>query len=131
MMRNAIWIVAFFGTLGTIIACLGMLGITIFTIQSRTKEVSIRKVIGASPAALIKLLTKTYVQVMAVAVLLAVPVIVMVSNALLQSSHHRIDLGPALFIPGVAIVLGLSLVTIGFQTLKAIFMNPVNGLREE
>jgi putative ABC transport system permease protein len=131
MMRNAIWIVAFFGTLGTIIACLGMLGITIFTIQSRTKEVSIRKVIGASPAALMKLLTKTYVQVMIVAILLAVPIIVLVSNALLQSSQHHIDLSPVLFIPGVAIVLGLSLATIGFQTLRAIFMNPVNGLREE
>jgi putative ABC transport system permease protein len=131
VLRNAVLIVAFLGTLGTIIACLGMLGITIFTIQSRTKEISIRKVIGASPVALIRLLTKTYVQVMSIAILLAVPIVVMVSNALLQGSHQHIELGPALFIPGLAIVVLLSLVTIGFQTVKAIFVNPVNGLREE
>lgn len=129
--RDAVSIVAFIGILGITIACLGLLGITIFTIQSKTKEISIRKVIGASPVSLVRLLTKSYVQVMLVAILIAIPIATFMGNMILQEMSQRISLSAGLFIPGVLLIVLLSLVTIGSQTLKAAFINPVNGLREE
>jgi putative ABC transport system permease protein len=128
---DTVWMIAFIGLLGITIACLGLLGITIFTIQSKTKEISIRKVVGASPASLVKLLTRSYVQVIAIAVLLAIPFAVLLGNKLLQGMSQRIALSAGLFIPGVLVIVLLSLLTIGSQTLRAAFLNPVNGLREE
>jgi len=130
-MRDAVWIIAFIGMIGVTIACLGLLGITIFTIQSKIKEISIRKVVGASPASLVKLLTKSYVQVMLIAILIAIPLAVFLGSLMLQSISQRISLNAGLFIPGVLMIVLLSLLTIGSQTLKAAFVNPVNGLREE
>jgi putative ABC transport system permease protein len=130
-MRDAVWIIAFIGSLGVAIACLGLLGITIFTVQSKTKEISIRKVIGASPASLMRLLTKSYLQVMIIAVLLAIPISILLGNMMLQEMSQRISLGAGLFIPGVLIIVLLSVLTIGSQTLRAVLLNPVKGLREE
>jgi len=126
-MHGAVWIISFIGMLGVAIACLGLLGVSIFTVQSKTKEISIRKVVGASPASLIKLLTKSYVQVIGIAVLLTVPVVVLFSSKMLEGSNYHIKLTAWLFIPGILIVVVLSFLTIGFQTLKAVFVNPVHG----
>ena len=130
-MRDAVWIITVIGMLGVTIACLGLLGITIFTIQSKSKEISIRKVIGATPASLMRLLTKSYLQVMIIAVLIAIPIAVILGNLTLQAMSQRISLGAGIFIPGVLIIILLSLLTIGSQTIKAVFVNPVKGLREE
>ena len=130
-MHGAVWIISFIGMLGVAIACLGLLGVSIFTVQSKTKEISIRKVVGASPASLIKLLTKSYVQVIGIAVLLTVPVVVLFSSKMLEGSNYHIKLTAWLFIPGILIVVVLSFLTIGFQTLKAVFVNPVHRLRDE
>lgn len=130
-MRDAVWIIAFIAMLGVTIACLGLLGITIFTVQSKAKEIAIRKVIGASPASLMRLLTRSYVQVMIIAVLLAIPIAVFLGNLMLQEMSQRITLDAGLFIPGVIVIVLLSFLTIGSQTLRAAFSNPVMGLREE
>ncbi len=130
-MRDAVWIIAVIGMLGVTIACLGLLGITLFTIQAKTKEISIRKVVGASPASLVKLLTRSYVQVMIISVLIAIPLAVFLGGFMLQSMSQRISLNAGLFIPGVLMIVILSLITIGSQTLRAAFVNPVNGLRDE
>jgi len=130
-MRDAVWIITVIGMLGVTIACLGLLGITIFTIQSKSKEISIRKVIGATPASLMRLLTKSYLQVMIIAVLIAIPIAVILGNLTLQAMSQRISLGAGIFIPGILIIILLSLLTIGSQTIKAVFANPVKGLREE
>jgi len=128
---DTVWMIAFIGILGITIACLGLLGITLFTIQSKTKEISIRKGSGAITVSLVKLLTKSYVQVMVIAVLLAIPIAVILGNRLLQEMSQRITLSAGLFIPGVLVIVLLSLLTIGSQTLRATLLNPVNGLREE
>jgi len=129
--RDVIWMIAFIGMLGLTIACLGMLGITIFTIQSKTKEISIRKVVGASPPSIVLLLSRSYVQVMVLAILTAIPISAFLGHMLLQEMSQRIELSVGLFIPGVLVIVLLSLLTIGSQTLRAAFLNPVNGLREE
>lgn len=130
-MKDIIWMVAFIAMLGVTIGCLGLLGITMFTVQSKTKEISIRKVIGASPASLMRLLTKSYIQVMMIAILLAIPAAVLLGNTILQQVSQRIPLSVGLFLPGVLLIVLLSFITIGSQTIRAATVNPVKGLREE
>jgi len=79
----------------------------------------------------VKLLTGTYAQIMIIAILLAIPVAILFGNKLLQGISQRIKLNAELFIPGVLVIILLSALTIGSQTLKAAFSNPVHGLREE
>jgi len=126
-----IWMVAFISFLGITIACLGLLGITLFSIQLKIKEISIRKVIGASPASLVRLLSKSYVQVMAIAIALAIPVTILLGKRLLGEMSQRIALGIGLFLPGIITIVLLSALTISSQTLRAALLNPVKGLREE
>ncbi|MEP6844579.1 MAG: FtsX-like permease family protein, partial [Panacibacter sp.] len=130
-MRDMVWIVSFISLLGVTIACLGLLGIAMFTVQSKTKEISIRKVIGASPASLVRLLSKTYIQVMVIAIVLAIPLAILFGNMMLQSMSQRIPLSMGLFVPGVVVIVLLSAITIGSQTLRAALRNPVDGLRTE
>ncbi len=129
--REIIWMISFVGFLGITIACLGLLGITTFTIQSKTKEISIRKVVGASPFALIRMLTRSYVQVMVIAMLISVPIAAFFGYKLLEELSQRIPLSAGLFIPGILAIILLSFMTIGSQTIRAAWMNPVKGLRDE
>ena len=128
---DTVWMIGFIGIIAIAIACLGLLGIVIFTIQSKFKEISIRKVMGASSASLIRLLTKTYVRIIIIAILLAVPLAALLGNKLLEGQGQRIALNGVLLIPGVLLIILLSLLTVGSQVLRAAFMNPVKGLREE
>ena len=129
--RDMVWMIAFIGMLGITIACLGLLGITIFTIQSKTKEISIRKIIGASSISLLRLLSRSYMQVILIAILAAIPITALLANKILESISQRIAIGPGLFVPGVLAIILLSLITIGSQILKAIMANPVKSLRTE
>jgi len=130
-MKDVIWMVAFIAFIGITISCLGLLGITIFTIQSKAKEISIRKVIGADSFAIAKLLSKNYLQVILISIALALPVSYFLGNTLLQAIHQHITLSPFLFVPGIFLVLLLSVLTIGFQTMNAVFSNPAKSLRTE
>ncbi len=130
-MRDITGMIAFIGLLGLTIACLGLLGITMFTVQSKTREISIRKVVGAGPASLVQLLSKSYMQVMIISVLIAIPLAVLLGNTVLQSMSQRIPLTAGLFAPGMLIMVLFSAITVCSQTLRAAFSNPVKGLKEE
>jgi ABC-type antimicrobial peptide transport system permease subunit len=129
--RDIIWMIAFISLLGITIACLGLLGITIFTVQSKTREISIRKVIGASSLSLVRLLSRSYVQVMMIAIVLATPVSYLLANRALREMSQRIRLNVWLFFPGVLVIVLLALVTVGSQTIKAATANPAKSLRTE
>jgi putative ABC transport system permease protein len=128
---DTVWMIGFIGMIAIVIACLGLLGITLFTIQSKFKEISIRKVMGANSVSLIKLLSKTYVRIIIIAVLLGIPVSILLGTKLLEGQGHHIALRAGLFIPGILLIIVLSFLTISSQVLRAIFINPVHGLREE
>jgi putative ABC transport system permease protein len=128
---DKVWMIAFIGILGITIACLGLLGITIFTVRSKTKEISIRKVVGASPVALFRLLTKSYINVMIIAMLLAIPISILLSSKILKEKSHHKTSNAGILLPGVLIVVLLSLLTISSQVIKAVLTNPVKGLKEE
>jgi putative ABC transport system permease protein len=129
--RDVTWMISFIGFLGITIACLGLLGITMFAVQSKIREICIRKVVGASPLSLVRLLSGSYVQVLAIAILIATPTAAFLGYKLLEEISQRISLSFVLFIPGIALILFLSFLTVGTQTIRAALLNPVRGLRDE
>lgn len=127
-------LVKFFGLMAgfvVFIACLGLLGMASYTVETRTKEVGIRKVLGADVRSVVLLLSRDYLTLLAVAVVLATPLAYLLNRFLLQGFAHHISLGVGLFLAGILPILALALLTIGSQTLKAGYTNPVDTLRRE
>ncbi len=117
--------------LAVILACMGLYGLVAFAVQSRLKEVGIRKVLGATVVQLFILLSKRFIQLISVATLISWPVIYLVSSNWLESFAYRINMPWWIYvISGVMLVL-ISLITISHQALKATLVNPTKILRDE
>ncbi len=120
-----------FSMLAIFIACLGLFGLSSLMALQRTKEIGIRKVLGASVSGLLGLISKDFIILIGVAIMLSVPVAALIMDSWLQAFANRIPLTWWLFaLPGV-MVTGVALITISFQTLKAAMANPVKSLRSE
>ncbi len=121
----------YFAGLAILISCLGLFGLAAFTAQRRQKEIGIRKVVGASAGSIVMMLSKDYVKLIAIAALIGLPLIGWVMEQWLQDFAFRIRLSADVFlIAGVAVLL-ITLLTIGFQSVKAALVNPVKSLRSE
>ncbi len=114
-----------------LISCLGLLGLASLSVARRTKEVGIRKVLGASVSNLVLLLSGEFAKLVVVANLLAWPAAYYVMNRWLQDFAYRIDPGPEIFILCGVLALGVALLTVGAQSMKAALANPVDALRYE
>lgn len=114
-----------------LIACLGLLGMATYNAETRTKEVGIRKVLGATSANLVLLLSKDFLFLIAIAAVLATPAAWYMGNLLLQSFAYRTDIGAGVFAFGIAMTLLLAFATIASQSIKAALANPVETLRYE
>ncbi len=121
----------YFAGLAIIISCLGLFGLAAFTAQKRQKEIGIRKVIGASSAGITALLSKDFLKLIGIALLIAFPVSWWMMNNWLQSYTYRISISSTVFLIAGALVLVITLIAIGFQTIKAAVANPVRSLRTE
>jgi putative ABC transport system permease protein len=120
-----------FSAIAVFIACLGIFGMTLFEANSRLKEISIRKVLGASVNNLIQLLARDHIRIVLLSSIFAGPVIYFVAGRWLATYPIRIELSPFFFmIPFVAVAV-LVFLTSGFQTIKAANTNPVNHLKNE
>ena len=125
-----IW--GFLGLLAITVACLGLLGTVVFTIRNRVKEVSIRKVMGASSESLIYLLSKDFIVLMVIASIIAIPsVYFLMDQLLLSEQYYNVPIGAVEIIVSLSIMLLLGMTTILSQTLKAANTNPVDNLRVE
>ncbi len=129
--RDLIWLIGFFGIMSLVISSLGLLGMAIYMVQVKAKEISIRKVMGADVENVILLLSKNYLVLFGVAVLIAAPVSFLVGSQVLQVFANRISWSPGLFLPGILGLLIIVLVTIGSQTVRAALANPVESLKTE
>jgi len=117
--------------LALIIVLLGILGVVSLNIVRRTKELGIRKVLGASSVSIIVLFVKEFLALMLVAIVISLPFTMMGMNKWLQNYSYRIDLTWFTFaLVGVVFAL-IVLLLVGFQTLKAAMMNPVKSLKTE
>ncbi|MCC6287442.1 MAG: ABC transporter permease [Chitinophagaceae bacterium] len=121
----------YFAGLAIIISCLGLFGLAAFTAQKRQKEIGIRKVIGASTAGITALLSKDFLKLIGIALLIAFPVSWWMMNNWLQSYTYRISISSTVFLITGVLVLVITLIAIGFQTIKAAMANPVKALRAE
>jgi putative ABC transport system permease protein len=124
-------VVGAFSILAVFVACLGLLGLISFAAESRTKEIGIRKVLGASVTDILLLLSKEFLVLLSLSILIAWPVAWYVMNRWLQNFAYRIDLGWATFLLGGVIALVIAGLTVGYQALKAATANPVDALRYE
>lgn len=131
LLTDLISIVGFFAFLSISIACLGLLGIATFTAERRVKEVGIRKVLGAGESKIALLLSKSFIKMLLIAILIASPLVYVLNNMWLQNISNKIDYGFGTIFLGILIMLTLGILTIGSQILRASKANPADTLRME
>jgi predicted permease len=120
-----------FAVLAIFISCLGIFGLASFTASQRTKEIGIRKVLGATIYSIWKMLSRDFVWLVVLSILLAAPLAYYFSNQWLQQYEYRIEISWWIFaITGMG-ALTITLLTVSYQSFKAALMNPVNSLRSE
>ncbi|MBA3675158.1 MAG: ABC transporter permease, partial [Chitinophagaceae bacterium] len=120
-----------FSAIAIILACLGLFGLSTFAIQQRTKEIGIRKVLGASVSGLIALLSKDFLKLVIIAIVIALPIAWYFMNNWLQDFAYRVNISWWIFILSGAAALLIALITVSFQSIKAALANPVKNLRTE
>ena len=121
----------FFTLLAVLVACLGLLGLATFTARQRTKEIGVRKVLGASVASIIQLLSKDFLKLVMVAILIASPLAWYAMHQWLQTFAYRVDMSWWVFALAGVLAVGIALLTVSFQSIKAALMNPIKSLRSE
>ncbi|MGE5810190.1 MAG: ABC transporter permease, partial [Ignavibacteria bacterium] len=124
-------IAAVFSALAIFIACLGLLGLAAFTTEQRTKEVGVRKILGATVSGIVLLLSKEFVKWVLIANLIAWPIAYYIMNIWLEDFAYRINIPVWSFIIAGFSALIIALLTVGYQALKAALNNPVKSLRYE
>jgi putative ABC transport system permease protein len=121
----------YFSFLAVLIGCLGLFGMASFTAEQRTKEIGIRKVLGASVPGIIRLLAKEFMLLVILANLIALPVAYFAMNRWLQGFAYRMDIHAWVFVLSAALSLTIALVTVSYQAVRAALANPVDSLRYE
>ena len=117
--------------LAIFIACLGLFGLAAFTTEQRTKEIGIRKVLGASVGSIVALLSKDFLRLVLVAIVIASPLAWYAMHQWLQDFAYKIDIEWWVFALAGLLAVGIALLTVSFQSVKAALMNPVKSLRSE
>jgi len=129
--RKALMLSMTFGGLSMLLSCLGLLGMVTVSVLQRTKEIGIRKVMGASGAVIVGLLSKDYIKLVLLAVLIASPIAWYAMNRWLADFAYRIDIEWWMFGMAGVVAVAIALLTVSFQAIRAAVANPVESLRSE
>lgn len=121
----------YFAILATLISCLGLFGLSVFTAQQRTREIGIRKIHGASTSQIMHLLVINLTKPVIIAIAISLPISYAISKSWLSSFAYRIDLSWWFFLGAGLLAIGITWITIGLQTFIAARTNPVNSLKVE
>ncbi len=124
-------ILGLFAGLTIFVACLGLFGLATFTAQQRTKEIGVRKVLGASVTSIVALLSRDFLKLVLVAIVLASPIAYYAMHQWLQDFAYRIDISWWVFALAGLLAIGIALLTVSFQSIRAALINPVKSLRSE
>ncbi|WP_234573167.1 ABC transporter permease [Rhodohalobacter sp. 614A] len=124
-------IVLFGSVLAIVIACLGLFGLASLMIVRRTKEIGVRKVLGASSSNIVLLVNKEFTNLVGIAFLIAVPIVWYVMSRWLQNFAYRIDIGIGIILLAGISALTIAWLTVSYQSIKATLVNPVESLRSE
>jgi ABC-type antimicrobial peptide transport system permease subunit len=120
-----------FAGLAIFISCLGLFGLAAYIAEQRTKEIGIRKVLGASVSQVWLLLSKDFIVLVVISCVIAIPVALYFLQNWLEKYSYRISIGAGVFVFAGMIAIAITLITISFQSIKAALMNPVRSLRAE
>jgi putative ABC transport system permease protein len=124
--------VILFGAILTIfISCIGLFGLSVLSAEKRTKEIGIRKVLGASVKSIVTNLSVDFIKLVVLALVIASPLAYMAANTWLQNFPYRIEISWRLFAVSVILVMMIALITMSFQSIKTAIANPVKSLRTE
>jgi putative ABC transport system permease protein len=124
-------IIAFAGGISIFLACLGLFGLAALAAVNRTKEIGIRKILGASVTGIISILSKDFLKLVAIAFVIAAPLAWFAMHKWLQDYAYRINISVWVFVAAGASALAIALFTISMQAIKAAVANPVKSLRTE
>lgn len=120
-----------FAALAIIISCLGLFGLAAYTAERRTKEIGVRKVLGASVSGIASLLSKDFIKLLAISCVIAFPVAGWIMHSWLLNYQYRIEISWWIFLIAGLVAILIALATVSFQAIKAALVNPVKSLRTE
>ena len=120
-----------FSVLAIFVACLGLLALSAYMVEQRRKEMSIRKVLGASVQTIFRLLTKNFLALIIVALFVAVPIAYYLMQTWLQDYEYRIDMSWSVFAVAGTIAIAVALVTVSYHAVRSALINPIKSLRTE
>jgi len=120
-----------FSSIAIFIGCLGLFGLATFMANQKTKEIGVRKVLGASVESIVLLFSKEYLRLIFLGFLLAAPLSWYVMNKFLDDFAYKISIGPDIFLIGLGATLAIAMLTVGYRSLRAALVNPANSLRSE
>jgi putative ABC transport system permease protein len=123
--------VGFFTIIAILISCLGLFGLAAFSGEQRTKEIGIRKVLGASVGSIVGLLSKDFIKLVIIALFIAAPIGWYFTNKWLEDFAYRINVSWLVFAIADVFAIGIAFATISVHALKAALTNPVKNLRTE
>jgi putative ABC transport system permease protein len=124
-------LITVFTSLAIFIGCLGLFGLATFMANQKTKEIGVRKVMGASVESIVIMFSQEFVKLIFIGFVLAAPVAWFVMNEWLSEFAYRITIGAWIFVTGIGITLAVALLTVGYRSLRAAMANPVKSLRYE
>lgn len=123
--------ISIFSGVAIFIGCLGLYGLVLFMSKMKTKEIGVRKVMGANSMTIVNMFTKEFAKLVLLAFALSAPLAWFAMSKFLENYTHRIDLGWKVFATGLAVTFTIAFGTIAFRTIKSATVNPVNTLRAE
>lgn len=121
----------YFTLLALIIACMGLFGLAAFMMEQRTKEIGIRKVLGADIFQIVTLLNKDFLKLIGISFLISLPIGWLLANNWLENFAYKITVGPIIFIATALIAFGISILTVSYKSIKTATANPVDSLKSE
>jgi putative ABC transport system permease protein len=124
-------VLGFISLLAILISCLGLLGMSTYATETRLKEISIRKILGSGDTALVLLLSKSFLTMLGLAILIGLPLSYFINELWLNLIAYRTNISAGMIATGILILLFFGVVTVGSQTIRAMFVKPVDNLKNE
>ena len=120
-----------FTSMAIFIGCLGLFGLATFMANQKTKEIGVRKALGASVENIVFLFSKEYLKLMVIGFLVAAPTVWFIMSKWLENFEYKVSIGPLVYILGFSLTLVIAILTVGYRSFKAAIVNPIQSLRYE
>ena len=123
--------ITYMAMIAVFLACMGIFGLSLFTVEEKTKEIGIRKILGATASSIVFILSKEFVRWVVVGALITFPIAWIVMNKWLQNFAYRTNIGFDAFAYALALSILVAFLAVSFQSIRAALGNPVNAIRHE